>query len=662
LPPQAQDTLCLAAVVGREFQFDTLAQASELGEEALVDALERAERAQLIEELSSEAGGTFSFTHGLIPATLAEGLSGLRRRRLHRRVAEVIEALHPEDGSWLAALAHHYSQADVEDKALRYLTGAGDRARASYANKDAIRYYSQALEYVPEGSPQRLDLLAARAGVYGLMAEWGAQRADLEAMLALAEALGDEARRCDALVVLAECLWGRTGVAGCREPAERAAEAALKIGDLVREGRALRFLGFFDTMVGYWARSRSMLEAALARFQEAGRPSESAACLSRLSLALYRLGEPAAALGAAAQAVALSREAGDRRQEAISLRHLAYAYSNQGQHAAALPAVEAALALHREMGDRNEECHALNGLGMMLGELGKLEEAAGAFQQMLEIAEEIGSASGIAWGVSNMVLYALAPQGEYEAALALLQTWLTRARQAKDAELTSHCQWHKAYLLFVLGQVKPALELAQSVLPDADGLPAYGDQSWVLQIIGCCQAELGRFHQARESFQAGLEKAEQAGEPVNAGLFWLHLASAAYLEGDQARLRAAMEQVQQRDFVLPPRYVFFHRDVARLHLALGAVEQALESSSKVMQEIETFGEEYFVEQYYLTHARVLRALGRDAEADGFLRRAYERVMLVASKTHDEVLRQSWLENVRDNREILAEWEARGKRA
>lgn len=34
-------------------------------------------------------------------------------------------------------------------------------------------------------------------------------------------------------------------------------------------------------------------------------------------------------------------------------------------------------------------------------------------------------------------------------------------------------------------------------------------------------------------------------------------------------------------------------------------------------------------------------------------------MLVAEKTHDEALRRSWLKNVRANREIVAEWRARG---
>jgi len=55
--------------------------------------------------------------------------------------------------------------------------------------------------------------------------------------------------------------------------------------------------------------------------------------------------------------------------------------------------------------------------------------------------------------------------------------------------------------------------------------------------------------------------------------------------------------------------------------------------------------------------RLAAVLGRDAEADDYLRRAYDHVMLVASKTHDEALRKSWLENVRINRAIVAEWSA-----
>jgi eukaryotic-like serine/threonine-protein kinase len=118
LPQSVQEVLHLASVVGRRFEFDLLYQMAELDEDNLIEALEQAERAQLIQEVSAEGGGRFSFAHALIPTTLAEGLSGLRRRRLHRRVAAVIEERNPHD---YEALAHHYEAAAEREKAIHYL-------------------------------------------------------------------------------------------------------------------------------------------------------------------------------------------------------------------------------------------------------------------------------------------------------------------------------------------------------------------------------------------------------------------------------------------------------------------------------------------------------------------------------------------------------------
>jgi ABC-type oligopeptide transport system substrate-binding subunit len=143
LPAQAQETLQLAAVLGREFNLETLVMASDQEEGVLLDGLERAEQAQLIEKLSAEAGGTFGFVHTLIPTTLVETMSTLRRRRLHLRAAAALEARYPDDSE---ALAHHYYEAGEAEKATYHLLRAGDRARGLHAHLEAIGYYQQALE------------------------------------------------------------------------------------------------------------------------------------------------------------------------------------------------------------------------------------------------------------------------------------------------------------------------------------------------------------------------------------------------------------------------------------------------------------------------------------------------------------------------------------
>jgi oligopeptide transport system substrate-binding protein len=153
LPASVQETLCLAAVLGREFDLETLLYANASysglqqgrGEAALLEALEAAERARLIEGVSEEDGGTFAFVHGLIAATLVQGLRMAQRRRLHLCAAAAVEARHPDD---LEALAHHYNQGGQAEKAVTYLLQAGDRARALYAHQEAIDDYRRALAYL----------------------------------------------------------------------------------------------------------------------------------------------------------------------------------------------------------------------------------------------------------------------------------------------------------------------------------------------------------------------------------------------------------------------------------------------------------------------------------------------------------------------------------
>jgi adenylate cyclase len=158
LPGQAQDALRLAAVLGREFDFDTLQAMSDLTEDALIEALEIAQRAQLIEELphsQSTSNLSFVFVHALIPSTLHDNLSGLRRQRLHRRAAQAIERVSNDRIEEFAAqLGDHYLKAGESEKAIEYLLQAGDQARRVYAYEEAVQHDRQALALLREqGAP-----------------------------------------------------------------------------------------------------------------------------------------------------------------------------------------------------------------------------------------------------------------------------------------------------------------------------------------------------------------------------------------------------------------------------------------------------------------------------------------------------------------------------
>ena len=98
LSDEEQNTLQLAALLGREFEYELLVAVGDLDEVQLIDALENVERAQIIEEIQHSNPGaapSFSFTHALIHSTLLSDLSTLRRQRLQRQVALRRPAPHP---------------------------------------------------------------------------------------------------------------------------------------------------------------------------------------------------------------------------------------------------------------------------------------------------------------------------------------------------------------------------------------------------------------------------------------------------------------------------------------------------------------------------------------------------------------------------------------
>ena len=151
LPENTQSLLRLAAVIGREFDFETLRAVSDLSEDLILEALENAERSQIIAEVQrqgkSPAGSNkFTFAHALIPSTLREGLSSLRLQRLHQRVGQEIERLNPDRlDEFCPQLGRHFSAAGDWAKAAHYLLKAGARAQAAFATAEAAGYFQQAL-------------------------------------------------------------------------------------------------------------------------------------------------------------------------------------------------------------------------------------------------------------------------------------------------------------------------------------------------------------------------------------------------------------------------------------------------------------------------------------------------------------------------------------
>ena len=149
-------TLAVASVIGRGFTVEQLDRLiDDMSEERLMDVLEEASAAQVIEEVP-QAIGHYQFTHALIQETLADELSTTRRVRLHARIGDVLEELYGEQAEAHAAeLALHFAEAQSvigSGKLVHFSLLAGNQALTGYAHEEAQGHFQRGLA-AKEGQP-----------------------------------------------------------------------------------------------------------------------------------------------------------------------------------------------------------------------------------------------------------------------------------------------------------------------------------------------------------------------------------------------------------------------------------------------------------------------------------------------------------------------------
>src|SRR5699024_2420344 len=94
------------------FDIEVLRRATDLNEESLVKALDELWRRSIIREQHGAAGARYDFSHDRLREGAYAQTSPVRRRLLHGRVGQALEAIYStEPGRVSAELAAHYEQA-----------------------------------------------------------------------------------------------------------------------------------------------------------------------------------------------------------------------------------------------------------------------------------------------------------------------------------------------------------------------------------------------------------------------------------------------------------------------------------------------------------------------------------------------------------------------
>ena len=514
LSQTCHDVLEIASALGHEFKLSLLVELSDLDGERLLAMLGEAVSARVLIEVP-EAPGTYRFAHALIREAVYEGLGPVRMRRMHQRIAIVLEQVFARSlDDHAALLAHHYLRAaplGQNTKAVDHAARAGEMAMRSAAYEQAAGHIRDALAAIELGPPQ-------------------------------AE------RRCELLVELGDALWRAGDVDAARVTFLSAAEAARTIGAnelLARAalgyGAGVGGQGFTfeadETLIG-------LIESAL-RSIGSSMDDLRARLLARLAVQIYWTGELERGKELSLEAIAIAERLDDPR---ILLETL---YSR-------LTETDLPLAEEYARGERLVE-QASSGSDLellfwahqyrmtILAELGETASVDAAIDACSRIADELRMPR-YRWQVTSWRL-----------GRALMAADLERAQRLADESIALTQEFQSDTALFVHASQLGTLRWAQGRFAELEPMiAALAEQyPWITatrSTLALMYADAGRRDDAKAVFErlAAGDFAEVRRNPAWIVAVWC-LALPCYIEGDAERaasLFGSLVPYVDRDIVM----------------------------------------------------------------------------------------------------------------
>jgi len=194
-------------------------------------------------ESSFEGETEWSFHHTLLRDVTYESVLRRERTALHKAAAGWLEEQARRAGrldEFAGLLGEHAERAGEMSAAADWYLQAGERAKGRGATAEARRFFDRALELLPPvDRERRWRGLRGRTEALGTLGEPDEQRANVAALLNLAEELEDDIRLAEAHFHQANYANQMADFPAALRAAELAVAAARRGGDAVMEVRAL---------------------------------------------------------------------------------------------------------------------------------------------------------------------------------------------------------------------------------------------------------------------------------------------------------------------------------------------------------------------------------------------------------------------------------------
>ncbi len=616
LATQVRVVVQTAAILGQEFEVQVLALMLRHDPD-LPAKLQQAEAAAVWQPLSELR---YLFSHALLRDAAYAVQLETRLRELHALAGTALEQLYAADPAPHAAdLTYHYQRAADPIREWRYARMAGEYAAARFANADAVRYFSRALELTPtEDHAGRYALLWAREQVHDRQGDRDAQRQDLAALRELADSLADPERQIEVSLRQAHYADVTSDYQSMTQAAQSAIDLAQATGN--RQGEAA-----------------GNLHGARARWYQ---------------------GDYAAATAQATQALELAHAAGEQPLEADCLRILGNIALYRSDYPAARVFYEQALAQHHELGDQQGASSTMNNLGIVAFYQGDYLTARHYYEQTLHLKRTAGDRYGESLALLNLGEVA-AVQGDYTGAHRYYEQTLRLKRDSDDRYGESLVLFNLGEVALIQGDYTGAQQDYEQALRLCRAIGHRQQESWTLAKLGLLFHHRDDDATARDYSRQALQIAQELNDRNLQALALTHLghalvaleqladATAAYRQA--LDLRQALEQPNQ---ALEPL-----AGLARVALIQGDQAQASRHAADLLHHLERGSVDGTDEPFriYLTCYEILQAQ-HDPQAVALLEQAYHLLREQAERLDDAAAQQAFLEQVPTHRALVAAWQ------
>jgi tetratricopeptide (TPR) repeat protein len=145
LGPTEKRVVSYAALIGKEFDFSILANATEMDDESLAELLERLVQLGILKELKE--GDSYAFVRTATFVQAYRDIPSSSLKGIHKKIARAYEKLHPDPTpDVIPEMGRHFYLGGVHDKSLLYNRYAATQAMNAFSPDVAIRHLERARE------------------------------------------------------------------------------------------------------------------------------------------------------------------------------------------------------------------------------------------------------------------------------------------------------------------------------------------------------------------------------------------------------------------------------------------------------------------------------------------------------------------------------------